>query len=66
MEFAPSHIFTRVITLTIDFQQNKKALNHLQHIIPSLLNMHVVQDLICGRGIGYQKSLQIKKRELFF
>jgi hypothetical protein len=46
-----------LIALAMDFQQNKKARNPLQHIIPNLLKMHIVQDLICGRGIGYHKSL---------
>jgi hypothetical protein len=39
------------------FKHKTKANNPLQHIKPNPSKMLVIKDLICGKVIGYQKSL---------
>jgi hypothetical protein len=57
METVHAHITAKPNVTTMDFQQKTKVNNLLQHKEPSPLKRLVVKDLICGKAIGYQKSL---------
>jgi hypothetical protein len=57
MEIVNAHIATKLNVVTTNLKYKTKANNLLQQIKPNPSRMLIIKDLICGKVVGYQKSL---------
>jgi hypothetical protein len=57
MEIVNAHIAMKLNVVATNLKHKTKVNNPLQQIKPNPSRMFVIKDLICGKVVGYQKSL---------